>query len=131
MTNWAIPPCDLVQIRKGGGGGRHPCSYITISRDFFQRAKYFLFIMRKVISIVSKYIFTECEMMQIWIAKADFGLRKQTSGAKGGFLSAKTGIGVRKGFLRQAGDFFPWNHSRIFLRSLPAPPPPKNEMVAP
>ena len=47
-------------------------------------------------------------------------------GFKGGFWSAKTGFGVRKRFLSQAGEFFlPEIRAGIFfLRSLPAPPPP-------
>ena len=73
--------------------------------------------------------------------KAVYGVRKQISecesrfrSAKGGFWSAKTGIGVRKRFLRQAGEFFlpalragefffpEIAAGNFFLQSLPAPP---------
>ena len=70
------------------------------------------------------------------------GCESRFRSAKGGFWSAKTGIGVRKRFLRQAGEFFlpalrageffspEITAGNFFLRSLPAPPH-KNQMVAP
>ena len=61
---------------------------------------------------------------------------------KGGFWSAKTCFGVRKRFLRQAGEFLLpvlWAGEFFYLKSEPEiifcevflPPPHKNQMVAP
>ena len=92
--------------------------------------------MRKVIPKVYNVVYG--------VRNADFGLQKQISkcesrfrGAKGGFWSVKTGIGVRKRFPRRAGEFFlpalrageffspEITAGNFFLRSLPPPPPIK------
>ena len=67
------------------------------------------------------------------VRKANFGLRKQISDCEIGFWTAKTGFGVRKHFLSQAGEFFlpEIRAGKFFLRSLPAPPPIKIKWLLP
>ena len=69
---------------------------------------------------------------RVW--KANFGLRKQLLDcesrfrtAKGGFWSAKTGFGMRKQFLSQAGYFF----FAIFFCEVFLPPPIKIKWLLP
>ena len=99
-------------------GGQHLCSYIRITGHFFHRAKYFRFIMRKVISKVYNVVlqFTECEM-QI--------LRKQISECERRILECENRYWSAKALPKAsrrifspeitAGNFF----CKVFL-----PPPP-------
>ena len=89
----------------------------------------FLFLMQKVISKVSNIVLGLSKVVY-GVRKANFGLRKVISDcerrfrtAKGRFWSAKTGFGVRKRFLRQAGEFFlPALRARQFFFSLKSEP---------
>ena len=112
----------------GGGGGRHPCSYITITRDFF----FFFFKEHNIpFNNAKSHLkqFTECEMQIL-----DCESRFRT--VKGRFVKCENRVWRAKALPKASRRiFFPWNHSRIFLGGGGGwdflPPPHKNQMVAP
>ena len=109
-----LKPPEAHYIKPWGEGGT------------FKRAKYFLLVTRKVISKVYNVVFGVSETVY-GVRKADFGLRKQISDCKRRIWSAKTGFGVRKRFLRQAGEFFfagPLGRRIFFPCEVFLPPPP-------
>ena len=107
---------------------------------FFARNTSFLWCEKSFqkYNVLLKWVkqFTKCE-------KQNLDCESRFPTVKGGFWSAKTGFGVRKRFLSQAGEsflpalwagefFLPEIRAGIFfLRSLPAPPPIKIKWLLP